>query len=80
MPVAFVALSFLSAWNPVRFTVVEFLGHPLRPLLSSFPGLFYRDIPFYNLYGSLVITSFYALLGIVVWSIVSGRNRSSHDS
>jgi hypothetical protein len=74
-----VAVSFLSPYSTLRLLIVEILGGPLRTVLGNFPALFFRDKPYYNLYGSLAVTAIYAILTYSIWSVVQYFARRRKD-
>jgi hypothetical protein len=73
--IGLIAISFLSPYSTLRLLVVETLGCPLRPLLARFPLLFFRDKPYFNVYGSLAVTVVYTAMTYVVWSLVQAAVR-----
>lgn len=70
---AVAGIGALPPYNTLRLVLVESLGTPLRPVLGQFHGLFYRDKPYFNVVGSLLVSGFYAVVLYLVWSSVQRR-------
>jgi hypothetical protein len=80
--ISLIAVSFLHPYSQLRLVIVEYCGIPLRPILGGFSTLFYRDKPFFNFYGSLVVLVIYAAMVYIVWSVVQHwvqRRKRNHN-
>ncbi len=74
-----VGVSFLHPHSAPRLLLVELSGGPLRIALNQFPGLFFRDKPYYNMYGALAVTVVYAVVVFIVWSLAERYARRRRD-
>ncbi len=68
-----VGLAFLPGEHPIRYLPQLLLLVPLSPILNhhNLPQLFWSDKPWHgvNLYGGLVLFSFYGIVLYATWSL-----------